>query len=175
MSTGTTKLELEALAKIVDELDYYEILGLERTAPGTAIRQSYHSAQRRFHPDAHRTLPPDTREAVDRIAKRIAEAYSVLRDPRRRRLYDERLSTGNEAAVRMPLVEADAEAGRRAADERGARTPNGRRYWAMASADLAKGEIAAAVRNLQTAVTFEPDNAFLREQLAEARSRPIAR
>jgi hypothetical protein len=45
----------------------------------------------------------------------------------------------------------------------------------MASADLAKGEIAAAVRNLQTAVTFEPDNAFLREQLADARSRPIAR
>ena len=175
MSTGTTKLELEALAKIVDELDYYEILGLERTAPGPAVRLSYHAAQRRFHPDAHRALPPDTRDAVDRIARRIAEAYSVLRDPRRRRLYDERLSSGDATAMRMPLVEANAEVGRRAADERGARTPNGRRYWALASADLAKGEIAAAVRNLQTAVTFEPDNVFLRERLVEARSLTIAR
>jgi curved DNA-binding protein CbpA len=175
MSSETTTLELEALARIVDELDYYEILGLERTAPGPAVRQSYHAAQRRFHPDAHRSLPPDTREAVDRLARRIAEAYSVLRDPRRRRLYDERLATGDQATIRMPLVEANAEVGRRAADEHGARTPNGRRYWAMASADLAKGEIAAAVRNLQTAVTFEPDNVFLRERLLEARSRSVSR
>lgn len=162
--------EIRALARILDELDYYELLGVEPGASAAGVRAAYHSAQRRFHPDARRAAAPETREAADRIARRIAEAYSVLRDARRRRLYDERRE-GAQAVPRIPLVQADAEAGRRAAQERSGRTPNGRRYFALASADLQRGDLGAAIRNLQTALTFEPDNAFFREQLAAARSR----
>lgn len=162
--------EIRALARILDELDYYELLGLERAAPPTAVRVAYHTAQRRFHPDARRGAGAETRDAAERIARRIAEAYSVLRDARRRRLYDERNAEADGAA-RMPLVQADAEVGRRAVQERSGRTPNGRRYFALASADLQRGDLAAAIRNLQTALTFEPDNAFFREQLAAARGR----
>jgi DnaJ-class molecular chaperone len=159
--------EIRALARIIDELDYYALLGVDRKAQSHAVRLAYHAASRRFHPDAHRHFGDDARVAAERISKRVAEAYSVLRDPRRRMLYDERLDKGGDANVRIPLVEASAEAGRRAAEERGGKTPNGRRYFALAQADLARGDVLAATRNLFTALTFEPDNGFFKERLAE--------
>jgi len=162
--------EIRALARIIDELDYYVLLGVERKAPSHAVRLAYHAASRRFHPDAHRQLGDEVRAATERISKRVAEAYSVLRDPRRRLLYDERIERGGDANVRMPLVEANAEAGRRAAEDRGGKTPNGKRYFALAQADLARGDLVAATRNLFTALTFEPTNAFFKERLAELKA-----
>lgn len=161
--------EIKALARILDDLDYYEVLGAPRGAATSALRLAYHEASRRFHPDASRHLPSELRGAVERIAKRVTEAYSVLRDPGRRRLYDERLAQGD--PKRMALVEAQAEAGRRVTEERQGRTPNGRRYFTLASNDLARGDLAAAFRNLQTALTFEPDNALFKEKLAETKAK----
>lgn len=162
--------EIRALAAILDELDYYQVLELDRDAPSSAIRAAYHRASKRFHPDGFRTLDPESRQAVEHVAKRVTEAYSVLRDPRRRRAYDRKLDTGA-AALRMPLVEAEAEAERQASVERGGSTPNGRRYFAVASTDMSRGDWAAAERNLKMALTFEPDNEFFREKLADVKSR----
>lgn len=168
MATGAA--EIGALAEILDELDYYQVLEIPRDAPASAVRAAYHGISRRFHPDANRSLPSPERARIERIAKRVTEAYSVLRDARRRRVYDQRLGKG-EAALRMPLVEAQHEAGRQASAERGGRTPNGRRYFALASGDLQRGNWAAAERNLRMALTFEPDNAHFREKLAEAQAK----
>jgi DnaJ-class molecular chaperone len=168
--TATDVEEIRALARIIDELDYYTLLGVDRKAQSHAVRQAYHAASRRFHPNLHRQFGEEVRMAAERVSKRVAEAYSVLRDPRRRMLYDERLDNGGDANVRMPLVEANAEAGRRAAEDRGGRTPNGKRYFALAQADLARGDVVAATRNLFTALTFEPENAFFKERLAELKA-----
>lgn len=158
--------EIRALGKILNELDYYEVLEVRREAPSSAIRAAYHAASRRFHPDANRELDPELRGVIEQIAKRVAESYAVLRDPRRRRIYDQRLA-GESEPPRMPLIEAEAEADRKAQDERAGRTPNGRRYFALASADLARGDLAAAERNLRTALTFEPESAIFRAKLEE--------
>ena len=99
----------------------------------------------------------------------MTEAYSVLRDPRRRKLYDERLAQGGAAGARMQLVEGTVEAGRRAAEERGGKTPNGKRYFALAQGDLARGDLSAAARNLQMALTFEPGNDLFKQKLAEVK------
>lgn len=162
--------ELRALAGIVDELDYYELLEIGRDAPGSQVRTAYHQAARRFHPDAVRGVPADLRPSLQQISKRVTEAYSVLRDPRRRRLYDEKLSNSGRHA-RIPLVEAEAEAGRKRREAREGRTPNGRRYYALARSDLARGDQKAAQRNLQMALTFEPDNDFFKQKLAELGNR----
>ncbi len=162
--------ELRALAKVLDELDYYELLEAPRGTAGSALREAYHAASRRFHPDANRRLDPELRTAVERIARRVTEAYSVLRDPRRRRLYDEALGQDG-GARRLQLVESAAAATQRTRDEREGRTPQGRRFYAQATADLAEGDGAAAIRNLQLALTYEPDNALFRNRLAELRGR----
>ena len=160
--------EIRALAGILEELDYYQVLELAPDAPTSAVRSAYHAVSRRFHPDAHRDAPPEIQQQVARIAKRVAEAYSVLRDPRRRQVYDRQLA-GDRARVRMPLVEAEARADRQRREQQEGRTPNGRRYFALAKADFARGDRVAAERNLKTALTFEPDNEVFREMLARLR------
>ncbi len=101
---------------------------------------------------------------MDVIAKRVTEAYSVLRDPRKRKVYDEKLETEGEGA-RIQLVEAQQAASQSEDFQRNGSTPNGRRFFAMARTDHQRGNLGNAIRNLQMALTYEPDNSFFKETL----------
>jgi DnaJ-class molecular chaperone len=159
--------EIKALSGILDELDYYELLHLPRSASTSAVRRAFHEASRRFHPDSHRQQDAETRGSLERIAKRVTEAYTVLRDAKRRGAYDARRGrTGG--GTRMQLAEA-VEADKKAVQERLGTTPNGRRFFALAHGDIDRGDLASASRNLQMALTFEPANPFFREKLDEIR------
>jgi len=159
--------EIVALARIIEELDYYQLLDVRRDAGAGEVKRAYHSGSRNFHPDANRHLEGELRAASDAIAKRITEAYAVLRDPRRRQAYDRSLESG--AAIRIQLASASAEADRRSSQERGGHTSQGRQFFKLAEGDIARGNWAAAARNLQTALTFEPNNALFKERLAQAK------
>ncbi len=161
--------EITALAGILGELDYYQLLHLNSDAKPSDIKRAYHATTRAFHPDSNRYQEPEVRRAIDEIAKRVSEAYSILRNPRRRKAYDQQVTVG--AGVRMQLAEAEAAGSRKQTEAREGRTPQGRQYFNLASASLRQADFASAVRNLQTAVTFEPDNDFFKGQLAEARKK----
>jgi len=163
--------EIKALARIVGELDYYQLLHLERGASPREIKLAYHASSRAFHPDANRHLESELRSAVENIAKCVTEAYQVLRDPRRRRAYDEMLTAGK--GVRIQLAEAASEGGRKDTEKRQGRTPQGRQYYNLAAADMKRKDWQAAERNLRTALTFEPDNEFFKSELAEIRRKPL--
>jgi len=160
--------ELRALANIVEDLDYYQLLEVEPGATAAEVRAAYHSVARRFHPDRLRQEGADAVGAAERVAKRVSEAYSVLRDPRRRKLYDQHRSGGTR---RLKLVEGGAQADRQVSDERQGRTPNGRRYITLANECLTREDWKAARQNLQMALTFEPGNAWVKEKLAELKER----
>jgi len=160
--------EIKALAKIIGELDYYQLLHLAPDASVSEVKYAFHTTSRNFHPDAVRHLEPDLHEAVEHIAKRVREAYSVLRDSRRRRAYDQNLAEGG--GPRMQLAQATSQAERQATEELQGRTPQGRQYFHMATSALDSGDAQGAVRNLQTALTFEPDNEHFRDLLAKARA-----
>ncbi|MFG0331244.1 MAG: molecular chaperone DnaJ [Phycisphaerales bacterium] len=64
--------------------DYYEVLGVERTANGDEIKRAYRRLAMKWHPDRN----PDNPDAEVKF-KEAAEAYEVLADERRRRLYDQ--------------------------------------------------------------------------------------
>jgi curved DNA-binding protein CbpA len=159
--------EIKALAKILDEIDYYQLIHVSPAATPRQVKEAYYATSRAFHPDANRHLQSDLQAAVSKVAKRITEAYSVLRDPRRRQAYDRRLEDGS--GVRMQLAEAQAEAGHQATTERQGRTREGRQYLTLALADLKRKNYLAAERNLRTALTFEPNNELFKEQLAAVR------
>jgi DnaJ-class molecular chaperone len=161
--------EIKALARIVGELDYYQLLHLDRDASPRDVKLAYHSSSRVFHPDANRHLESELRAAIANIAKRITEAYQVLRDPRRRGAYDELLSS--RGGVRIRLAEASSEGGRKDTETRQGRTAQGRQYFNLAAMDAKRQDWQAAERNLQTAITFEPDNDFFRSELAAIRER----
>jgi molecular chaperone DnaJ len=63
--------------------DYYETLGLSRTATDDDIKRAYRALARQYHPDSN----PDAPDAEAKF-KEINLAYETLRDPERRRRYD---------------------------------------------------------------------------------------
>ena len=160
-----TAAEVHALAGLVDELDYYQLLEIQRDAPASAVKRAYYTVTRRLHPDANRDLASAERESLENIARRVSEAYQVLRDGRRRNAYDAQLAAG--AGSRIRLAEAEAQAEKEASAHHLGRTPNGRRYFNLARADIDRGDLASAQRNLRTAITFEADNAYFKQKLDE--------
>lgn len=63
--------------------DYYEALGVPRQASGDDIQKAYRKLAKKFHPDINKE-----KSAQDKF-KKINEAYEVLKDPEKRKLYDQ--------------------------------------------------------------------------------------
>lgn len=66
------------------EKDLYAALGVPRTASAAEIKKSYRKLARKHHPDVN----PGSKQAEERF-KEISEAYDVLSDSQKRKLYDE--------------------------------------------------------------------------------------
>ena len=64
--------------------DYYEILGVGRSASLEEIKKAYRKLALEFHPDRN----PNNKEAEDKF-KEAAEAYSILSDSEKRQRYDQ--------------------------------------------------------------------------------------
>ena len=66
----------------MDYKDYYDILGVERTASDAEIKRAYRKLARTYHPDVNQDPGADAR------FKDAGEAYEVLGDPEKRAAYD---------------------------------------------------------------------------------------
>ncbi len=64
--------------------DYYEVLGVPKTADEKEIKKAYRKLARKFHPDVN----PGDKDA-ERKFKEIGEAYDILSDPKKRGMYDQ--------------------------------------------------------------------------------------
>ncbi|CAI4231078.1 unnamed protein product [Auanema sp. JU1783] len=70
--------------KAISEMeDFYELLGVSKTATESEIKNSYRKLALKYHPDRN----PNDEEAQEKF-KKISIAYSVLSDPNKRRQYD---------------------------------------------------------------------------------------
>lgn len=67
----------------MEKRDYYEVLGVERTADGSEIKKAYRKLAFQYHPDRN----PDNPEA-EAMFKEAAEAYEILQDSEKRARYD---------------------------------------------------------------------------------------
>lgn len=68
------------------ERDYYQILGIPRTASADEIKKAYRRLARQFHPDMHGGAK---KAEMEKKFKEMNEAHEVLSDPEKRKKYDQ--------------------------------------------------------------------------------------
>ena len=69
---------------MADKRDYYEVLGVSKTADDAEIKKAFRQQAKKYHPDSH----PGDKECEEKF-KEAQEAYAVLSDPDKRRQYDQ--------------------------------------------------------------------------------------
>jgi tetratricopeptide (TPR) repeat protein len=119
--------------------NHYEVLGLGRTATEAEVKDAYFRLAKRFHPDAHHGESlGDLRDELEAVFIRLGDAYDVLRDPRRRADYEQRLGRVRPGAADAtaptpePTPARDPEAEAQAAEialRRAAKLFETEKYW----------------------------------------------
>src|SRR5690348_1592008 len=86
--------------------DYYETLGVSKTASEDEIRSAFRKLARKYHPD----VAKDKKTAEEKF-KQINEAYEVLSDPEKRKKYDQLGANWNQPGGFQPPPEWGAQPG----------------------------------------------------------------
>lgn len=68
---------------MADSKDYYQLLGVSKTASADEIKKAYRKLALEFHPDRNKTKEADAK------FKEVTKAYEVLGDPQKRQTYDQ--------------------------------------------------------------------------------------
>jgi len=148
--------------------DYYELLGIIRTANADQIRSAFHRFAREHHPDQFVGSPEESERHTE-LYQHGSEAYRVLLDPMKRKLYDEGLAEGV-----ARYSEDRAEETRRSMRPPGGvvlRSSKARVFFSRAHSAMESADWPQAKLNLQMAIQNEPGNEELEAKLEEVLER----
>ena len=67
----------------MNKRDYYEILGIEKSASAKEIKSAYRKLAKQYHPDRNK------QEGAESKFKEVQEAYEILSDERKKAAYDQ--------------------------------------------------------------------------------------
>jgi tetratricopeptide (TPR) repeat protein len=114
IDVDAVRRQIEVKSKVVEAETLFEVLGLELTATREQVKTAYFEAARRFHPDRLTSLGLESmRTEVEKVFRRVSEAYSTLYDDGTRETYRQELAkprSGQDAdahAKAMKMLEAE--------------------------------------------------------------------
>ena len=92
-------------------VDYYAVLGIERSAPAEDITKAFRAKQMQYHPDRFQGLAPEMLRRLEGQSHIFNEANAVLGDPEQRRAYDEKLTSWKKAISTdgVPVIDFNQE------------------------------------------------------------------
>ena len=73
----------------MEKRDYYEVLGVSKTASDAEIKSAYKKCAIKYHPDRQAGKSDAEKKEAEEKFKEAAEAYDVLHDPQKRQRYDQ--------------------------------------------------------------------------------------
>jgi DnaJ-class molecular chaperone len=162
------EIEAAALAQVLDELDYFQVLKVGQGASPNEIKSAYYRESRAYHPDRFYQLANlELKESIGRIYKRINEAYVCLRDDVKRTKYLADIN-GPDRPKKLRFVEASEQELKKEKEQEIGSTPQGRKFYMAGLQDMAAQRFAAAERNFKMALTYEPNNANYKAKRDEA-------
>jgi curved DNA-binding protein CbpA len=150
-------------SELIEDSNYYEILGVLEIADAGAIKQAFHDFAQAFHPDTHPNADEVLQGLLRSIFQRGVEAYRTLSSEARRAEYDMALARG-QLRLSEPAPATDSEGVKSLTDlcqTKGAKLAAGR-----ADRLISEGKLAEAKTELQMALHHDgADNPELAERL----------
>lgn len=148
------KAEVAWRVSEIEDKTYYEILEVTTSTGYDDIVKAYDRFSLRFHPDRLRLLPDedDTKILAKKFYVHVTEAYQVLTNTRKRKLYDAALAKG---VFRFDPAMLAAQK-RNVVDH--AELASSKRYLRLAEQQLARGDRESALMMVRMALNAEPEN-----------------
>jgi len=160
-----------AWVKVLNQLDYYQVLQVDPKASMGEIRKAYHRQTRLFHPDRYFHLKnEELKDGIYRISKRVTEAYVTLRNAQKRAFYDKQLAESSHARLRY--TEESEQQQKKTKEEQTGKTEKGRQLYRQGMSEMKRKNFEAAERTFKMARAYEPDNDLFKE-LAEKAGKNI--
>lgn len=188
----------ERVLDLCQRLDapYHELLGVPEGADRKVLKRAYFKLSKEFHPDRYfRRELGAFREPLERVFKKIVEAYELLSDPMARAEIERSLAAASEEAAAQ---DAEREAAAPAAEAASAPPPEAtgrlrlrrrphpfsiaervrrerkqraKRLFEAGMAAFAAGRWLEAAGSVRLAIAFDPWNAVYKEQFADVQRR----
>jgi DnaJ-class molecular chaperone len=149
---------------VLDRLDYYRLLGVDKSARVPDVKKAFFAIANKFHPDRNRDADERTAHAIYEIFKRLNEAYRVLCDHEQRKLYEACLADG-----RIRLTGEDRRTMTMApkSPEETIQSREARQFYIKARDELKAGNLLQAELNIKMAKSREADNAAIESMAAQ--------
>jgi DnaJ-class molecular chaperone len=148
----------------LDLFTYYQLLEIAEDASPGDVRVAFYRQAARLHPDRFAGLGnPALRKRLVAIYARVAEAYKILSEPRKRSAYDAGLATGQ-----VRYVETDREKKGPQNPEDAVSVPQAKKFLRLALQGARSGDWKGAHMNFKFALSYEPTNEYLLAKMAEA-------
>ena len=147
---------------VLDRLDYFRLLGVEKSARIPEIKKAFFAIAGKFHPDRNRDADPGTAQAIYEIFKRLNEGYRVLCDHEKRAAYDAGVADG-----RLRLTLEDRRTTVPKSPEESIQSREARQFFIKARDALKAGNLMQAELHIKMAKSRESDNAAIESIAAQ--------
>jgi curved DNA-binding protein CbpA len=166
------------------ERPYHEILGVEPDADVRTIKRAYFGLSKEFHPDRYfrRQIGPYA-DVVERVFRRIVEAYELLSDPATRAEVQRDLAAAAETPREPPAAEPSVEASRPRKRRTGPRPfsplarvfaqrrAKAKSFFEAGMAAYAEGRWLEAAGSVRLAIAFDSRNAVYKSRFVDVRQK----
>lgn len=166
MSTEQLAAFVRQVFPRLDQLSYYELLGVPSGSDQAAVRTAFYRLAADLHPDRYHTLADrGLKEQLEMIYARICEGYRVLTTPDKRAAYERALNQGKKR-----LTTTDRESRGPQNPEDSLKHPEAKKFFRMGMICLGRKDWKGAVMNFNFARSFEPAAALIAQKLGEAQA-----
>jgi curved DNA-binding protein CbpA len=141
----SVRKQLELKAKMVEQENLFQVLEIPTTATRDEVKNAYFVAAKRYHPDRLVSMGLEAlRSDVEKIFRRVSEAYGTLYDDARREEYKQTLT--------------EPKAGDAEAHAKAMKMLEGEMAWRRGEILLRKNDFTGAIREFEQACTLDPEN-----------------